>query len=313
MSDFRSTMMEEGAILAEGAVIERLRRAGAPISRHVLASSLVLEEEGREALREIYRSYIDVSAEYFLPIAVLAPTWKAGAGQSERAGLDMKSLNTRCVRFMRDVAAEYPRREGRIFIGGLVGSRGDAYRPEEGLPRETARRYHAPQIEALADAGVDFILASTLPSVEEAAGISLAASDSGSTLVTSYVARNDGRVLDGTALSEAVETIDGIGGEPPLFHMVNCVHPVNFVMALGRDFNAPLAESGRMAGLQANASRLDPEDLEGRGELDAEDPVRWAGAMALLNGNHGIRLLGGCCGTDESHIRSLARVLTDNR
>ena len=160
MSDLRSVMMKESAVLAEGAVIERLRRGGSVLSEHVLASSLVLEEKGREALRAIYKAYIDVSAELFLPIVILAPTWKAGTGQCERAGLDMKSLNATCVRFIREVAAEYPKREGRIFVGGLVGSRGDAYRPEEGLPRETSRRYHAPQIEALTGAGVDFILAS---------------------------------------------------------------------------------------------------------------------------------------------------------
>jgi homocysteine S-methyltransferase len=149
-----------------------------------------------------------------------------------------------------------------------------------------------------------------MPSVEEAAGITMAADDEGSPLVVSYVARRDGRVLDGTLLFEAVERIDGLGCVPPLFHMANCVHPANFARALGRDANAPLAMSGRLIGLQANASTLDPAELDGREELDADDPVRWAGSMAALRSGFGIRVLGGCCGTDERYIRHLARFLT---
>ncbi len=311
MRAFEAALMKEDAILAEGAVIERLRRRGALLDEHVLAASLVLEEGGREILGEIYGSYIDVAAETGLSIIVLAPTWKAGAGPCGRAGLDMDMVNSACVGFMREIASGYPRLEGSIFVGGLVGSRGDAYRPGEALPGGEARRYHAPQIEALRDSGVDFIMASTLPSVEEASGIALAAGDAGAPLVVSYVARSDGRVLDGTMLGEAVERIDGLGCDPPLFHMANCIHPANFARALGRDENAPLVPSGRLIGLQANASSLDPEELDGREELDADDPVRWAGAMAALRGEFGIKILGGCCGTDENYIRRLAQFLAD--
>jgi homocysteine S-methyltransferase len=309
MNRFESAVIEKGTVLAEGAVIERLSRRGELLDEHVLASSLVLKEEGRKALGEIFRSYIDVAAETNLPMIVLAPTWKAGAGQCERAGLDMKELNSACVRFIRETVSEYPGIEEKIFVGGLIGSRGDAYRPEEGLPRSESRRYHTPQIEALASAGVDFVMASTMPSFEEASGIADAASDTGAPLVMSWIVRNTGRVLDGTLLCEVVEDIDSQGGSPPLFHMANCVHPVNLARALGSDVNAPLAHAGRLIGLQGNASTLDPDELEGREELDADDPVRWAGAMAALRSEHGIRILGGCCGTDERYIRRLADFL----
>jgi len=137
----------------------------------------------------------------------------------------------------------------------------------------------------------------------------MAADGGGVPLVMSYVARSDGKVLDGTFLGEAVERIDGLGCEPPLFHMVNCIHPANFARALGRDENAPLVSSGRLIGLQANASMLAPDELDGREELDADDPIRWAGAMAALRKTYGIKLLGGCCGTDETYLRRLAQFL----
>ncbi len=309
MRELGQAVMEERAILAEGAVIERLRRSGGPLDRHILAAPLVLEESGREELRTIYRSYIDVAAEYGLPIMVLAPTWKAGAEGCGRAGLDLGLVNISCVEFMREIASEYPGMADRIFIGGLIGSRGDAYQPDEALPRNEARRYHAPQVEALLKGGAGFILASTLPSIEEAAGIAMAASDAGADLVMSYVIRENGRLLDGTFLEEAVGQIDDSGCNPPVFHMCNCIHPANFARALGRDRNAPLVDSGRLVGLQANASLLSPDELEGRAEIDTDDPVRWAGAMASLRTEYGIKLLGGCCGTNEGHITRLAQFL----
>lgn len=312
MRAFETAVMNEDVILTEGSVIERLHRRGTRLDEHLLAASLVLEEAGRSILREIYRSYIDVAAETGLPIMILAPTWKAGAGPCGKAGLDMEKLNSACVGFVREIASEYPPLEGRIFIGGLVGSRGDAYRPDEALPRGEARRYHAPQIEVLRDSGVDFVMASTLPSVEEASGIAMAAGDADAPFVMSYVPRSDGRVLDGTFLGEAVERIDGLGCDPPLFHMANCIHPANFARAMGRDENAPLVSSGRLIGLQANASMLDPDELDGREELDADDPVRWAGAMAALRAEFGIKVLGGCCGTDEPYIRRLAQFLAEH-
>lgn len=309
MRDLGAAVMEEKAVLAEGAVIERLRRGGILPDGDLLVAPLVLEEEGRKALRVIYRSYLDIAAEYGLPIMILAPTWKAGADLCGKAGIDLGLVNRSCVEFMGDIAAEYPEMAEKIFIGGLVGSRGDSYRPEEALPRIEARRYHAPQVEALRDAGAAFIMASTLPSVEEAAGIAMAASDAGVPLVMSYVPRRDGKVLDGTFLGDAVGQIDGLSCNPPIFHMCNCIHPANFARALGRDANAPLLDSGRLIGLQANASLLDPDELEGRAELDADDPVRWAGAMDSLRTEYGISLLGGCCGTNEAHISRLAQFL----
>ncbi len=309
MIDFRSAVMKEDVVLAEGAVIERLRREGGPLDRDVLVSALVLEEEGRRILREIYRSYIDIAEETGLPIVILAPTWNAGPDDCQRAGLDLDLVNRTCVGFMKEIVSEYAALAGRIFVGGLVGSRGDAYRPDEALPRDTARRYHAPQIGILLDSGVDFVMASTLPSVEEGAGMTMAAADAGAPLVISFVAKSDGKVLDGAFLGDAVERIDQLGCDPPLFHMANCIHPANFARAMGRDENAPLRVSGRLVGLQANASTLDPDELDGRDELDADDPVRWAGAMAALRDGYGVKILGGCCGTDERYIGRLARFL----
>ena len=64
---------------------------------------------------------------------------------------------------------------------------------------------------------------------------------------------------------------------------------------------------GRVLGLQANTSAKSPEELAGLAHLDeAESSEEFAEAMLSIHRRFGIKILGGCCGTDDRHIRGLA-------
>ncbi|WP_375768439.1 homocysteine S-methyltransferase family protein [Archangium gephyra] len=104
--------------------------------------------------------------------------------------------------------------------------------------------------------------------------------------------------------------IDSLPGARPAAYMVNCVHPSVFREGLSRQLAASPSLRTRVVGLQANTSRLSPEELDGRVELDSEPPDAFAREMARVNAELGTRLLGGCCGTDERHIAALASALT---
>jgi homocysteine S-methyltransferase len=60
--------------------------------------------------------------------------------------------------------------------------------------------------------------------------------------------------------------------------------------------------------VRANASRKSHAELDAATELDAGDPAELAGdyraLMALLPG---LRVLGGCCGTDLSHVGAIGQ------
>ena len=60
-----------------------------------------------------------------------------------------------------------------------------------------------------------------------------------------------------------------------------------------------------MQGLQGNASGLPPEELERLDRADGENPEAFADLMASLHAR-GMKVLGGCCGTSEAHIRAVA-------
>jgi homocysteine S-methyltransferase len=65
----------------------------------------------------------------------------------------------------------------------------------------------------------------------------------------------------------------------------------------------------RAIGLFANASALSPEELDGRDEVDASEPAPFAAELIATGRAHGLSILGGCCGTDDGHLRAVATLL----
>ena len=63
----------------------------------------------------------------------------------------------------------------------------------------------------------------------------------------------------------------------------------------------------RLIGYQANASALDHADLDGAEDLHMEKVSDWGDVMLALNREYGVKVLGGCCGTNEEHLRYISQ------
>ena len=309
---FAEVIRAESLILTEGALIERLRRnASVPLDPHVLHAGFIYSEAGRDALRRLYKQYLDIGMAADLPMIVCTPTWRANPVRLRRAGLADRDVNGDGVRFVASIRDEYGPYAKRVLIGGLVGCARDAYKPEEGLRAEEAATFHGAQARALAAAAADCLLAATLPSAGEARGIAAAMAACGVPYVLSFVVTGDGRLLDGTKLCDAIGAIDRVVSPRPLFYMVNCVHPTVFAAALESASSHSWRVHDRVIGLQANASAKSPEELEGLSYVDADPPEVLADAMLRVHRRFGTKILGGCCGTDHRHIEWIARRATE--
>jgi homocysteine S-methyltransferase len=224
---------------------------------------------------------------------------------------DDRDVNGDAVRFIRTVVAEYGTYAAEVYLGGLMACANDAYRPEQALPRQAAMDYHAPQAEALARAGVDFILAATLPAYEEAVGLAHLLGRFDPPYILSFVVRSSGKLLDGMPLWRAIDRIDTLAEIPPAFYMVNCVHPECYASAMTALSKHKSFMEDRVLGLQANSSSLPPEKLDGLDHIEEEDPERWALLLRYISRVWPLRMVGGCCGTDARHIAALARELVE--
>ncbi len=294
---FADALVSGPPILAEGAVVERLRRdPSVSLDAHIAHAGFIYEPHAAGVLEGLYRGYLEIGRARGLPMLCLTPTWRANPERLRRAGLAGRDVNGDAVRFLDRI------RRGYGYLGGLTGCYGDAYRPEEGLSAGEAAAFHRPQARALANAGVDFLLASTLPAAEEALGIARAMAPLGVPYLLSFIIGGDGALLDGTPLPEAIARIDAAVSPAPVAYLINCVHTSVFAAA---------APPERVVGLQANTSRKSPRELEGLAELETEDPRVFAGGMAALRQRFGLRILGGCCGTGERHIEALAARLAE--
>ncbi len=296
----QATISSSRLVLTECAIAERLRRAG-DVELHptLFNTPLIYQKKGREKLAAIYQQYRKIAADDFLPILLCAPTWRVDKVRLAAAGFD-QSLLFDAVSFMRDLQKRLRAPDSEIFIGGLIGPKNDCYKAEQALEAAAAYDFHQWQIEQLALAEVDCIVAQTIPAVSEGLGMARALSSSGIPAIISFVTDRESRVLDGTPLVEAIAAIDDKLATPPLGYMVNCVYPT-FLCAEKQ----PATLFDRLIGIQANSSSLDHSRLDGAAVLHQDDLQHWGEQMLRLNSEFGVKILGGCCGTDDSYLRYL--------
>jgi homocysteine S-methyltransferase len=291
-------------VLAEAAIIEALRRAGDVKLHPRLENSLLIYEDlDRRRLSDLYQGYIDIALDAGAPILLCSPTWRANRERLTEAGVEA-DVNGDAMRFLKRLRDELGDRGRKVVIGGLVGCKNDSYSPAESLPMDAAHTFHAWQIEKLATAGPDYLLAATLSAVDEALGIARAMAETGLPYLISFVIDREGRILDGSTLEKGFGRIDDHCGRPPAGYMVNCSYP-SFLQA----HRQPKSVLDRLIGFQGNASALDHSDLDGSGTLQAETISDWGERMIALNRRYGVRILGGCCGTTGQHLEYIVHHL----
>ena len=294
-------------LLGEGSMYERLRRSGVDaFDPQIAYAGMLYDEAARDVLARTHREYLDIGQRHGLAMVAGTPTWRASAARIDRSAHAGRAVNADGVKFMKDLRAAYGADAAPILIAGVTGPAGDGYKPAEAPDADGAVRFHAPQIEALAAAGVDFFKVQTLPAFDEARGIARLLSRTGVPYMLSFVIRRDGCLLDGTALDAAIAAIDDDVGAAPAGYCINCVHTSVFAAALTIVGDRNPAAVARIVGISANTSAKSPEELDGLAEIDTESPEKFGANVYALREAFGICYLGGCCGSSTGHIAALA-------
>lgn len=304
--DFSQFVVSGAPAMAEGAVVERVRRdAAVTLDPHIMQAGLVYDPTGRAHLAAIHEDYAHSARAAGLPLLMFTDTWRGSQhliDASEFRGRPVNADNAHFLLDLRDRLGDGP----PIFVGGLIGPSGDAYQPDDSLGRDAARAFHRPQVEALAAAGVDFLFLATAPNVQEALGAADAMAATGLPYFVSFVIRRAGTVLDGTPLDEAIARIDSEVAPAPTGFAVNCVHANVLGAALEAVATTNPGTVKRITLFQANAADMEPEDLDGSPELRSEPPDVFADGLIRVGRRFGLRILGGCCGSEGPHMEKLA-------
>lgn len=300
---FKKCIEEQSYILMEGALGERLKREyNLSFDTYVAMAKLIYDNNGRIALKSLWQGYIDVAKKYGLPLLVTTPTRRANRERVEQAGCSTSIIEDNMM-FLRSIQDHC---NITMFVGGLMGCKGDAYTGEGALSESEAQVFHQWQANLFLNAGADFLYAGIMPTLPEATGMAQAMSATGLPYIISFTIQKDGRLIDGTAISEAIAYIDNKATVKPLCYMANCVHPSIVSEALLQPFNQTHIVFNRFLGIQGNTSPLSYAELDGSLDLRCSDPAQFAVEMLKLREISNIKIFGGCCGTDNRHMEQIA-------
>ena len=265
---------------------------------------LLRTPEGEKALDDYIRPYLDLARRLGTGFEFVTASWRASPDWAAQFGLtqeELDDLNRKSVERARALQSQYG--DVPSVISGCIGPRGDGYDPGKIMAAAEAQDYHRHQISTLAGAGADLIAALTLTNIPEAVGIAQAAKTIGIPVAISFTVETDGRLPTGDSLRDAIEAVDEATGSYPAYYMINCAHPTHFMSVLsgGEEWTK------RIAGIRANASRCSHAELDAMTELDSGDPDELGRTYrAIRDDLPGIRVIGGCCGTDLRHVTAIA-------
>lgn len=266
------------------------------------AFPLLDRADGRRRLLDYYRQAARTAATAGARFSVDTATWRANPDWAARLGYrgdDFERITRAAIALALEVRDELGTAGHPITICGVIGPRGDGYRADERQTVDEAREYHAVQLRIFAHSIVDYAAALTINAPDEAAGIVLAAREVAMPVVISFTVETDGRLASGDRLEDAVEQVDAATDGYAAYFGINCAHPSHLP-----DLSAPWAS--RVRAFRANASALSHAQLDEAEELDDGDPEQLGREFAeLLERAPQLRVLGGCCGTDDRHLRAI--------
>ncbi|MFP6583399.1 MAG: homocysteine S-methyltransferase family protein [Candidatus Hydrogenedentota bacterium] len=270
------------------------------------AFDLLKDEAGTNLLRDYYRGYAEIARAHDAGFILEACTWRASSRWGDKLGHDaaaLEKINRDCIDLMVEMRDEFDSDNTPFLISGCVGPQGDGYTVGKTMSADEAKAYHLTQIQTLKDTEADFVTVLTMNYVKEAIGVTKAAQTVGIPIVISFTVETDGTLPSEQSLQSAIEEVDTATNNGPVYYMLNCAHPSHYAPTLDTDD----AWVKRIHGLRSNASSCSHAELDEAEELDAGNSAELGKQhRALIDRHPHINVHGGCCGTDETHIKAIA-------
>lgn len=305
-SDFIKCYNNVPIILTEGAVGLRMTNEFHILcDNHISHAGHIYNAEGRKAWTKIYSEYLQIAQDFSLPIILMTNTRRCNKERIANSNFSDKNILKDHADFLRELISKF---SCEAYIGGCVGCKGDGYTGDGCLTKDEAEDFHSWQIEAIAKTDVDFIYSSLMPTLDETIGMANLIEKTDLPYIISFMIRENGTIIDGTSIHSAIDTVDNSVAKKPLCYMANCVHPKIVKHALRVNDTDLVRE--RFKGIQANAAYLNPEELDKPSETISSGAKELADEITSLTAEFPLKIYGGCCGTDGTHLGEFARRLT---
>ena len=241
---------------------------------------------------EVHCAYVEAGADVIETNTFSANRVKLAAfGLADQAA----PINEAGARIARQAAGD------EVFVAGAIGPLGIRVEPWGKTGLDEAETWFGDQAAALAAGGVDLFVLETFRDVNElGAAVRAVRAVSRLPVVAQLTTEEDGNSLDGTPPESFAPRLEAFGAD---LIGVNCgVGPAAMLETIERMASASRARLSA----QPNAGR--PRDVDGR-NLYLSSP-EYLASYAQRFVVHGVRLVGGCCGTTPEHIRHVRRAVS---
>lgn len=239
-----------------------------------------------EEIVRVHQAYIKAGAD-----VIQTNTYGANHIKLARYGLEneLDRLNREAVKLARKAA------QPETFVVGTIGGIRGLNKQEISLT-EICHGFEA-QLEVLLTESVDGLLLETYYDFDELVKVlSIARRMTNLPIITHVSMHEPGVLQNGNLLGDALLQLEDLGADVV---GVNCrLGPYHMIQSLEQ---VPLPKQAYLSAYP-NASLPDYQD----GKLIYQSEVGYFKECAVAFRNQGIRLLGGCCGTNPEHIKAFA-------
>jgi methionine synthase I (cobalamin-dependent)/5,10-methylenetetrahydrofolate reductase len=283
MVDFLSTL-DSRVLICDGAMGTMLYTKGVFISRCFDELNL----SNPDLVREVHSDYVRAGVDI-----IESNTFGANRTKLMSHGLaeQTRNINMHGARIARDAAAGT-----KVFIAGAIGPLGIRIEPWGKMSIDEAVAIFREQVEALIEGGVDLFMLETFFDLNEVhAAIRSVREVTDRPLVVQMSIEDDGNSLEGTPPEIFAKRLEDWGADVV---GLNCsVGPHTMLDAIERIANV----TSRKLSAQPNAGK--PRNIEGRNIYLCSPEYMASYAKRFVQ--HGVKIVGGCCGTTPEHIRSI--------
>lgn len=285
--EFRN-LLKKGPLILDGATGSNLRKAGMPAG----ICTEIWVNEHPEIVQKLQQAFVDAGS-----MMVTAPTFMANEISLKSFGLEreVKRLNLENVKISKDAVGD------RVLVAGNISTTNQPLEPFGNMTYEKLLNVYKEQISYLLEAGVDYLAAETLLSLDEAMVICDAAAAEGNPPITlSFTCEGDGNLYFGGNIVEAAVILREMGADSV---GINCsVGPDQLEAIVGN-----LRENLDIPVLAKPNAGIPMIDEKGNAHYNM-DADTFAQCMKKLR-NRGASVIGGCCGTTPEYIAKMCRAL----
>ena len=287
---FASGVMRKAFLILDGAMGTELERRGFKTRLPIWTAQALLDAP--ELVRQIHQDYINAGANI-----ITTNTFRTNPYTIKKAGLLKSNLDVpQALTKIACILAKQVVGNKKVAIAGSVAPVADCFSPELYPGDELVAKDYYAHIKNLKTGGVDFILAETMISIKEVMIVLEQTKKLKMPIMVSFALNKDGEIFNSDNLIEALNQVTKYN---PLALLINCTT----LEIIEKVIDSLLATARIPLGVYPNFG----PPVKGQ-FAEYLTPGKFARSLVRLN-KKGVKILGGCCGTQPEHIKALAKLI----